>query len=279
MKNISDLENIKSINFPGAHDASTEFCQFSLFASCQNLSINEMLNIGVRVFDLRVDGEKMVHSLSKCKKSRFGKVLTIYDVVEDIYNFLKENPTETVIALFKSDGKTDSKKCLDLFLNEVIGKNPDKWYLEKSFPVLKEVRGKIVLLNRINSSVGIDFSKMPYQGDTKNSSSVDFSPDGIITVTLQDRYLLPRKRKWKEAVMPVLENENEYKNNVIVNYLSSAGIPFLPRYNSKYINRRFLNFDLKEKGKYGMLMVDFINREISEEIIKSNFNGEENYEN
>ena len=120
---------------------------------------------------------------------------------------------------------------------------------------------------------------MPYQGDTKNSFAEDFSPDGIITVTLQDRYLLPRKRKWKEGVKPVLENENEYKNNVIVNYLSSAGMPFIPRYNSKYVNRRFLNYDLKEKGKYGLLMVDFINREISEKIIKSNLAGEEDYEN
>ncbi len=270
MKNIPDFLNIKDINIPGAHNASTKFCQFGLFSCCQKLSVIELLNIGVRALDLRVDGENMVHSFTACKKSFFGKALKIHDVIEDIINFLECNPSETVIVFFKNDGKTDGNTCLDI-LKKIIEKNPDKWYLENSFPVLSEVRGKIILLNRINSSIGIDFSGMPYQGGTKNSFAEDFSPNGKDTVTVQDRYALSIKRKWFDAVEPILKCENNYKDNLILNHLSTAGMPFIPRFNSAFINRKFAETELKRNGNYGILMLDFQSRKTAGKIIDSNF--------
>ncbi len=271
MKSIPDTQNIISLNIPGAHDASTKYCQLGLFSSCQKLTVKEMMNIGVRAFDLRVDGENMVHSFTKCKKTRFGKNLTIYDVTNDILEFLKDNPTETVIVFFKNDGKTSSRDCLDLLVKNIIKKIPEMWFLENRLPFLSEIRGKIILINRIDSSTGIDFSKMPYQGGTKDTHAEDFSSDGIGTVTVQDRYVLTRKRKWQEAVKPVLENENQYVNKLVLNHLSTAGMPFIPRFNSAYINRRFLSFRLKSKGHYGIIMADFQSSEIADKIIKSNF--------
>ncbi len=227
-----------------------------------------MLKIGVRVFDLRVDGEKMVHSFTKCKKSRFGKALTVYDVTQDIFSFLEQNPSEAVVAFFKDDGKISGQECLAI-LKKIIAGSPEKWWLENEIPTLSQARGKIILLNRIDSSIGIDFSKMPYQGGGKSGEAQDFSPNGQATVTVQDRYTLPRRRKWEAAVLPLLgANESE---KLILNHLSSAGLPFIPRFNARYINKRFLKHPLKENGYYGWLMLDFINSELAEKIIKTNF--------
>ncbi len=230
-----------------------------------------MLAAGARAFDLRVDGENMVHSFTRCKKSRFGKALAIFDVVDDIAEFLEKNPTETVLIFFKSDGKVSGKECLDLLKEKVIGKNKSLWYLENKFPALSQVRGKIILLNRIDGSIGIDFSKMPHQGGTKSPATADFSPNEADTITVQDWYALPRKRKWLEAVKPLLESEEKCENKLALNHLSSAGLPFIPKFNAAYINRKFMKFSLSSNGHYGIIMADFLNLELSKKIIKTNF--------
>ncbi len=269
MSKIDDSENIKDINIPGAHDSSTQYCRFSLFSRCQSLSINEMLNIGVRAFDLRVDGENAVHSFCKCKETRFGKTLKFYNVIETLRIFLEHNPTETVLLFFKNDGKISGEICLNL-LRDKINENPESWYLENKFPKISEVRGKIILINRINSEIGIDFSAMPYQGSNKTFDAQLFSVDGVDTVLVQDRCTLSRKKKWSRAVLPILESGEKYEGYFIFNHLSSAGIPYIPSFNARYINREFLNDNLKPNGCYGTVMVDFINFEVARKIINTN---------
>ncbi len=270
LKNIPNDTNLKDINLPGAHDACTKICQYSLFSRCQCYSIKEMLEFGVRVFDIRVDGEVCVHSVSKCKKTYFGSVLKTDDVMSDFFLFLEENPTETVLMIFKDEGKIPAEECLNALKEKFITPYPDKWYLENKIPALGKVRGKVVLINRINSSVGIDFTKMPYQGGMKNFHSEDFSPNNFDTVTVQDRYMLTRSKKWNMAVKPMLENSEKYEKNYILNYFSSAGIPLIPWFNSRYINKKFLNFKLKKGNCYGTVMLDFVTPEIAEKIIETN---------
>ncbi len=270
MSKIDDFIKITDINIPGTHDSLTRFCQFSLFSKCQSLSLNQMLEIGVRALDLRVNGAEIVHSFCKCKKSRFGSVLTIYDVLDEIYSFLNDNPDETLLLFFKNDGKIDGQTSLKL-LREEIFKRPEMWYCENIFPILREARGKIILLNRIDATIGIDFSSMPYQGNTNTAQGEMFSPNQIDNIMVQDRYLLPSKRKWSEAVKTILKDEFKYDDFLVLNFLSSAGIPFVPKFNSKYVNKQFLNFPLKALGNYGILMFDFITSDISKKIIDTNF--------
>ena len=112
MKNIGDEKHLKDINIPGTHDSATQFCQLSLITSCQKKSIKDLLELGVRAFDLRVDEEQtLVHAFCKCKESFFGKKLKLEKIMDNIFGFLSENPTETVVALFKMDNGSDSKKC------------------------------------------------------------------------------------------------------------------------------------------------------------------------
>ncbi len=274
MKNIGDEKPLGEINIPGTHDSGTKYCQFSLFSRCQNKSISEQLEIGVRVFDIRVDKMTLCHSFCKCRKSVFGKTLTLKDVIGDMFLFLSENPSETILMFFKKDNGEDGSLCLDLLYENFIDTNPDKWYLENKIPTLGEVRGKIVLIRREDSKFeksGLDFTGMPYQGDTKETRWENFSPNGVDDVIIQDRYLLLRKKKWSEAVKPLLEKGEENKGSMIFNFLSSAAIPFIPHFNANYINRKFSKHNL-EKGKYyGVLLFDFADEKLTTKIIETNY--------
>ncbi len=269
MAEIPDDTNIININIPGTHDSATRYCQFSLLSRCQRKSIPSQLEIGVRVLDLRVDGENMVHSFAKCKTAS-DKLLTIHRVCEDIYEFLADNPTETVLVFFKNDGKISGEECLNVLAQDIINRNPDKWYLENRFPTIGEARGSVILANRINSSIGLDFSKMPYQGDRKNIESDRFTVCGNSVTVLQDFCTLSPNKKWTLAVEPVLceaQTDNEY----ILNYLSTSGFPFIPKYNADILNRKFLEYDLINGNRYGTVMFDFVSKKLSERIVKTNF--------
>ncbi len=273
MKNIPDWKNLKEINIPGTHDSSTKFCSFSLISSCQSKTYRQQLCMGVRAFDVRVDGENLVHSFCKCKKSRFGRVLHLSDVIDDVTSFLKENPSETVLLIFKDDFKTSGAECFRLLYENYISKNRDIWYTENRFPILGEVRGKIVLIRRTDSfdeNIGLNFRCMPYQGGMSEFDSEDFSPNGLDFVTVQDCYNVPFWKKWSNAVKPMFEKTGIHKNNFVLNFLSCAGFIFIPKINSSYINRKFKRFTLKKGEHYGTLMFDFINEEITEKIILSN---------
>ncbi len=264
---IPDETSIKSINIPATHDSATRFCQFSLISRCQYKSIPSQLSIGVRALDLRVDGENMVHSFAKCKTSS-GKILTIYRVIDNIYEFLEDNPTETVIVFFKNDGKTPGEECLKILIEDVISKNKDKWYLENRLPTLGEVRGKVILANRINSSVGLDFSKMPYQGNSKSGEAEAFSICSEDKAVIQDYCTLMASAKWN-AVFSVLEND--FKKSLVLNYLSTSGFPFIPKINARKINEQFKSYKLINGKYYGIIMADFIDTKLSKLILQSNF--------
>lgn len=275
MKNIGDEKLLRDFNIPGTHDSGTKYCQFSLFSRCQNKTISEQLQLGVRVFDIRVDKMTLVHGFCKCRKNLFGKILTLNDVIGDMFSFLKENPSETILMMFKMDNGQDSSLCFDLLYDNFIKTNPDKWYLEEKIPMLGEVRGKIVLLRRTESKhekAGIDFCAMPYHGDTKVTGWDSFSPNGVDDVIIQDRYRLMKKKKWEKAVKPLLEAGEGLKGSMIFNFLSTAGFPLMPFLNSSYVNSQFMKYPLVKGNYYGVLLLDFVNERLTEKIIETNFN-------
>ncbi len=270
MKNVSGDKLLSEINIPATHDSATKYCDFSLFSSCQSFTITEQLYIGVRAFDIRVDGIKLVHSFCKCKKSSFGKQLALVDVISDMLLFLRENPSETIIMSFKMDAGENSAQCLEMLYKLFIENNENVFFTENRIPMLKEVRGKICLVRRTDSlrdNAGLDFSKMPDQGSKDKVTPEVFSPNGTDFVLVQDRYNLSRKKKWEMSVKPLLE---ESQDGFVFNFLSTAGFPMIPRYNAEYINKEFMSFVLEKGRKYGLLFFDFITPLITEKIIDTN---------
>lgn len=270
MKKIGDEISLKDINIPGTHDSATKYCDISPIASCQSFTIKEQLYMGARCFDIRVNGMKLVHAFCKCRKSFFGKHLQLRDVIGEMLLFLRENPSETIIMLFKMDSGENSAKCLEYLFRLFIENNENMFFTENRIPTLGEARGKIVLVRRTDSlrgEAGIDFSMMPDHGSKEHTHADIFSPNGKDMVLVQDRYNISREKKWKMAVKPLLEEESEC---FVLNYLSTAAFPFMPKYNSSFVNKEFLSFPLEKGRKYGTLVFDYVTPQMTEKLIDTN---------
>ena len=110
---LPDDIKISDMSIPGAHDASTRnvFIGMSHFAQTQYFYINELLEIGVRYFDLRVycddNGELyMCHGKVNCYNCADYR-MTLGDVFAQMRNFLRDNPSETILLQVKCD-RTDN---------------------------------------------------------------------------------------------------------------------------------------------------------------------------
>ena len=223
MKNIPGDIPLCDINLPGTHDSATRLCQFAYFSRCQELSITEQLNMGVRFLDLRVavfQGKLMlVHASARCFKDPSDKAfLMLDDVLSDCRDFLKANPTEALIISIKRDYGDTTENTFDVLFEQYLGL--DFWYTENRIPTLDEVRGKAVFLNRFcvdedneeynDLNTGLNFSGWPDQGKYQyktHLSSVMVRRDGTIgqPIFLQDWYKLTPRKKWQLAILPTLE--------------------------------------------------------------------------
>lgn len=97
-------------------------------------------------YDAKREGLILVHSA-------FPVALTgskyFRGLVDTIFAFLNENPTETVIMSVKREGvgrATDEH--LSLILKEHYANDSTRWFTENRIPTLGEARSKIVLLRR-----------------------------------------------------------------------------------------------------------------------------------
>ena len=55
MTHIPDAYLISEINLPGTHDSCTCRVQFPFFSKCQQTTIAQQLNSGIRFLDIRVE--------------------------------------------------------------------------------------------------------------------------------------------------------------------------------------------------------------------------------
>ena len=289
MKNIPDDFLLSEINLPGSHDSCSEKVKFSYFSKCHDLSIFEQLNIGIRFLDIRLEkvGNKLktVHGMADCyKPSKEKESLFLDDVLNDCKTFLKANPSETVIVSIKRDHGASSEETFDVFYENYLQCDPF-WYKENRIPTLCEVRGKLVLLNRCcvnnddgkftDNDTGLNFSGWPHQAKPV--------PDGYSVVPIprrhgktvekyfvQDMYKLSPKKKWNNAILPLLEDPPQH-NGLIFNFFSGSKFTHTPRRYSKYICNRFLKYDLVSFKKYGWIILDFPTEKICRKIIVTNF--------
>ena len=287
MKGINDENEVLRLNLIGTHDCVTQYIQFSHISKCQDRNIYEQLLLGIRALDIRVESRgdrlKMVHGVAKAfnKKSHFSSQMDMEDVLNHCYRFLDKNKSETIVFQFKNDSRKEMEKCFDLMLNNYIKKNPNKWFLENRSPKLGEVRGKIIFIRRcamdttkgynINET-GIDFSNWVEQ-DTAIPEPLTLNTSGEFEMKfiIQDRFKYKPEPRWYECIKPFLDSMGKFDGKYIINYLSTAGGLKGPENNAKFINPKFMEYELKEGYYYGTIYTDFPTKELSEKIINTNF--------
>lgn len=273
---LPDETPLSMVNLAGSHDSATAHVAFSKWAQCQNKTIKEQLQLGARLFDIRLFKSggvfRLVHATADCfldeSKSDF---LTFETVVAWCERFLKDNPRETIIMSVKKDrgfkGPFDKIFFSSLY-NKYIANNP-VWFAENRIPTLGEVRGKIVLLRRCKSNAkegrGLDFSVWKNQKTAKDRDIFKVTLNDKFTALVQDSYAVPPDEKWT-LCRQCLEEKSPTATNAVVNFLSTSGAGG-PAATAKAVNGQFMDYEIKNKHT-GWVLFDFFNEELSKKIMK-----------
>lgn len=287
MSRISDNVKITQINMPGTHDSAACHIAFSFVSKTQSLTVSEQLSAGVRYFDFRFEfvGNSFfaTHSIARCKTESglFAPKMTADDVVKYCENFLKKNPTETILFQLKEAVSHTGYEFFNVFSERYIKDNEDLWFIENRIPTLGEVRGKIVLLRVVgadrekfnDSNSGINFSGYPYVGTTHTDDwrkseikSVE-TENAFANMYVQDSYKVEGNKKWG-TVTRFLESElNKEDFNIC---LTSCTRFYFPKHNAKKINQLLKNYNFSRKKTYGIIALDFADSELCEKIISTN---------
>ncbi len=278
---LPDEAYLSQVNIAGTHDSCTAYCTMENICRCQSLTVKEQLELGIRLFDIRLykSGSTfyLCHSLADCfceadKKTK----LTFEKVLEDFREFLTENPNETLIVSIKQDRGIMNRFFFPAFYEKHIVGNEKQWYLENRLPTVGECRGKMVLMRRCkvfpwwkkDKSCGLDFSHWRDQGNKRRTKIFPVILNKTQKATVQDRYGLAPQKKWEKCEKPLLDSFLCDKNNAAVHFISSAY-----RYKNENLtktaremNTLFKSYELKDKK--GWFLFDFPDEEIMEKFNK-----------
>lgn len=258
---------LSQYSIPGTHDSGARFEPVSGTAKCQNLTIADQLNAGIRFLDIRcrhLDNAFTIHHGSVYQNINFA------DVLNDTIGFLNANPGETVIMSVKEEHTpSGTTRSFEATFDAYVAQSPSKWHLGSGIPTLDAVRGKIVLFRRFGASStpkGIDASNWP--------DNTTFSTGGALRV--QDRYVVPDNNvKWSfiEAIL----NEARYggPNTLYVNFSSGyrsgpLGIPSIATVSNNINPRLTTFFNANPSGRFGAILMDFADAAKASQIYNTN---------
>jgi hypothetical protein len=259
---------LSQLSIPGTHDAGALFDPpgYPGTTKCQNLSIADQLNTGVRFLDVRCNNSGgtflIYHGI-------IYQNLNFDDVLNAVFGFLTNNPTECVIMSVKEENSSTGG-AFETAFDTYVAKNPGGWLLGSGIPTLTQARGKIVLFRRFTASSlpkGIPAASWP---DNTTFTS------GVLRV--QDAYqVTSNDMKWTAITNLFNETNNTGTGTLYVNFASGVsnspvtGLPNIPIV-ANDINARLTNYLATSfTGKRGILLLDFADINLCQLIYTNNF--------
>lgn len=290
MENVPDETKLSSMSIPGTHDSCTQNVDMRYIFQCQDASIATQLKYGYRYLDMRLVLEKrsgqetlvLKHNIARCKvsDSPFARTLTLADVLKDVYAFLGEHPSETVIMCMKAENSKDDVAAVQKALYEMINQASEHWYLKNEIPTMGAVRGKIVLATRFDDKlqVGSDRCGLHFgwtdQGDRTvlTDPTADSVINGRETLCVQDRYNYDVDDKIT-AIRTCLDSSRAADDTFFLNFTSTSGSGAVghPKEYAKDINLDLYAYEWEAGKAYGVVIVDFGPKKIAEKIYGTNF--------
>lgn len=210
MTALDGSKSIADISIPGTHDTGTYKLEpVNLgFSKCQNMDINQQLEFGIRYFDLRVtDDMNIEHGGIPC-------YVSFDNITQTACTFLKNHPKEALI--FEITGDNFHSKFKDY-----RDSHPDVapyFWLGDTVPKLDEVRGKIMIVRRYDSSSnseGLDFFTKGVWPDNGSLSSTN--PDGVVYY-IEDKFF-----EFGAEPKHDTEKKTELLNQAIDHKLANSG--------------------------------------------------------
>lgn len=276
MSNIKDEAKLTDIVIPGAHDAGTEGMIW--LGETQHKEIKYQLKDGFRYFDIRVrktdkDEHIIYHDIINGNKFE--------SIFNDIVSFIKSNKTETLLLDFQHFDGGDPFVITLLERNKDLLVKNDTSLSDLEFIdslTLGQVRGKMIAFFGDNKANGLNKN---YIFDRNNDSC---SREGSCLDSYYDDDYKKSSKYLIDNVLP--ENYNRIERKIVKEghkgifvlqgQLTDGKLIFGPyskerghRKNmSKYIDG--IKDDSRRLSLTNVIMRDFVNEDIANEIIKLN---------
>ncbi len=261
MTELPDFRRIRQMSIPGAHDAATSSVS-GLYGKCQDLTIAQQWDKGVRAFDLRPrvqGGTLMIYH---------GTIATGVSL-EDAFNAIKaglqSQPGETaVILLHKENDSSDWNDKMLAFING---------YKDVMVPwatdlTLGDARGKMIVITRDDfSHPMVAFADRFNDNQAYKEAYISLGDDGC-TLWLQDYYEAESLQAKADAVTAMLDYScgNHSDRTWVLNHTSGfvkaviGGSNSDIKENANATNKaalEYLSDDANPKGRTGLLMMDY----------------------
>ena len=265
---LSDNSSLAKITIPGTHDACARVEPIAGTAKCQNLSLTDQFNAGVRFVDIRC---RHINNAFAIHHGQVYQNMNFDDVLNATIAFLNSNPSECIIMSIKEEyNASNNTRSFEATLDTYIAKNPGKWNLGATIPSLGNVRGKIVLLRRFGTgnTKGIDASNW--------SDNTTFSINNSnANLRVQDYYNVSgTDAKWTSVSNLLNEAAAGNYETMYLNFTSGVksfiGIPSITTV-SNAINPKVNDFfNANTSGRYGIIIMDFADATKCTRIINTN---------
>ena len=290
MGSVDGSAQLSKISIPGTHDSASRYIDPvahtvpfdpSPRLTTQTDSIRDQLNAGIRFLDIRVG---YTQNQFRVYHENVYLNLTFGDVRDICRTFLQENKRETIILSLKKedDAPTDGNSPGVTFqqrFNTYYSESPNLWYLNNEIPVLRDVRGKIVLFRRFQLDTNQPAAPAPQNPGINAFNDFPDNETGTIDgppkLIIQDKFsqTISKAAKWT-AVQQLLNQAsgNQGSDVLYVNFASAAGtapVDF-PLSVANYINPRLINYLNGKRGRFGIVPMDFQTRELNTLIIQTN---------
>lgn len=274
MKKYPDHTKLVHMNIPGVHDPVTwnysvatqdylkhvtnlegETVAPPQYYRCQERPLIDMLNSGIRVFDLRyafdATNTTLVFYHGEALQS---ETATVEDVLFGFYQWLEDHPSETVLLSFQYEqgtqlyGSNNADVQLHMF-NTLTSPSAQKYFVQtkNELGTLGEARGKITLLRRFNMDQlppsyedalpGLHLSPDLWIDNSPDISLV-YNPEKNLTAYIEDYYGLDSpigsgaalniQWKYNATIAHILKATTEHPDSLFWSFASSEYDTDLP---------------------------------------------------
>lgn len=240
MAGLADSTPLQRMTIPGTHDSGAT--KGGLYVACQNTSIAQQLDSGIRFLDVRcrvTGGSFAIHHAAFFQDLMFGDVLVACG------NFLAAHPSETVLMRVKQEYSEDSDATFRAVFDDYLdhrGWRP-LFRIADALPAsLGQARGKVVLLADNGGLPGLRYADGNVFDVQDDYNTEPFAKRGRI------------ENQFRKAV--------QQPGKLFVNYVSTAAY-MPPRWNSDRLNPQVHAFvdgsELAGRTGLGIVPMDFPN--------------------
>jgi 1-phosphatidylinositol phosphodiesterase len=198
---------LSEMAIPGTHDSAANGNGNDILYT-QAMNFDEQLRFGIRFFDIRV---RHFRNSFPLHHGKFFLNRNFNDFLGSVHNFLKQNPSETVLFRLREEkkGAKNSRSMLDT-LDEYLNYYDTYLKTSSSGITLDQARGKFIIFS--------DDSEFDNRGIVYGQSEIQ---DAFDLQTNWDLY-----RKWEKVRVQLNIAANGNKDIFYINYLSGSGGSF-----------------------------------------------------